>query len=448
MRKLSRGAYEDTKGLVRAAETLLEVVVITLLYYAAFRMGYEIEHFVYKGKYVLMGVYGALLYVMFLNSDCTLFGQLHRLDLIIGQVISLFVVNFLTYFQLCLIANAMIAVGPMLLLLLAEIVVAVVLIYVYTELYYKLYAPHDMLLVYGNKRGIGLKIKMDSRRDKYNVSKLMSIDEGLEAVCQETRKHDAVILTDIPAQIRNDILKYCYRYRIRTYVAPKLTDIMLRGAKNNTLFDTPLLMVKGTGLTPMQRIIKRAMDLVLCGIAMIPAAPVMLIIAAAIKIEDGGPVFYNAPRVGKDGVDFKMYKLRSMRVNAPDLIMEDGSTYNGADDPRMTKIGAFMRKTSLDEMPQFFNVLLGDMSVVGPRPDLRRETELYEGEEGLKLSVKPGITGYAAVYGRNSLPWKQRLSLDVYYVKHVSFLLDVKVFFRTFATVLGQEGIYVEEDES
>ena len=152
--------------------------------------------------------------------------------------------------------------------------------------------------------------------------------------------------------------------------------------------------------------------------------------------------------MGKDGVDFKMYKLRSMRVNAPDLIMEDGSTYNGADDPRMTKIGAFMRKTSLDEMPQFFNVLLGDMSVVGPRPDLRRETELYEGEEGLKLSVKPGITGYAAVYGRNSLPWKQRLSLDVYYVKHVSFLLDAKVFFRTFATVLGQEGIYVEGDES
>ena len=136
-----------------------------------------------------------------------------------------------------------------------------------------------------------------------------------------------------------------------------------------------------------------------------------------------------------------------MRVNAPDLVMEDGSTYNGADDPRMTKIGAFMRKTSLDEMPQFLNVLKGDMSVVGPRPDLRRETELYEGEEGLKLSVKPGITGYAAVYGRNSLPWKKRLALDVYYVKHVNFLLDVKVFFRTFATVLGQEGIYVEGEE-
>lgn len=191
---------------------------------------------------------------------------------------------------------------------------------------------------------------------------------------------------------------------------------------------------------------KRVLD-ILIGLVALPFVLIIIaVLAPIIKHEDSGPVFYNAPRVGKDGVDFKMYKLRSMRVNAPDLVMEDGSTYNGADDPRMTKIGAFMRKTSLDEMPQFLNVLKGDMSVVGPRPDLRRETELYEGEEGLKLSVKPGITGYAAVYGRNSLPWKQRLSLDVHYVKHISFWLDVKVFFRTFATVFAQEGIYVEED--
>ena len=193
---------------------------------------------------------------------------------------------------------------------------------------------------------------------------------------------------------------------------------------------------------------KRVLD-ILIGLVALPFVLIIIaVLAPIIKREDAGPVFYNAPRVGKDGVDFKMYKLRSMRVNAPDLVMEDGSTYNGADDPRMTKIGAFMRKTSLDEMPQFLNVLKGDMSVEGPRPDLRRETELYEGEEGLKLSVKPGITGYAAVYGRNSLPWKQRLSLDVYYVKHVSFWLDVKVFFRTFATVFAQEGIYVEDGDA
>lgn len=197
-----------------------------------------------------------------------------------------------------------------------------------------------------------------------------------------------------------------------------------------------------------QHVFKRLLDIVIGVIALVPVCLVILIFGIAIKLEDGGPVFYNAPRVGKDGRDFIMYKLRSMRVNAPDLVMEDGSTYNGADDPRMTKVGALLRKTSLDELPQFLNVLKGDMSVVGPRPDLRRETELYTGEEGLKLTVKPGITGYAAVMGRNSLPWHDRLALDVYYVKHISFALDAKVFFRTFATVFKQEGIYVEGDDN
>lgn len=197
-----------------------------------------------------------------------------------------------------------------------------------------------------------------------------------------------------------------------------------------------------------QHVFKRLLDIVIGIIALVPVCLVILIFGIAIKLEDRGPVFYNAPRVGKDGRDFIMYKLRSMRVNAPDLVMEDGSTYNGADDPRMTKVGALLRKTSLDELPQFLNVLKGDMSVIGPRPDLRRETELYTGEEGLKLTVKPGITGYAAVMGRNSLPWHDRLALDVYYVKHISLALDAKVFFRTFATVFKQEGIYVEGDDN
>lgn len=196
-----------------------------------------------------------------------------------------------------------------------------------------------------------------------------------------------------------------------------------------------------------ERFGKRACDLAVGIVALPIVLLIIAVLAPFIHFEDKGPVFYNAPRVGKDGRDFKMYKLRSMRVNAPDLVMEDGSTYNGADDPRMTRVGAFMRKTSLDEMPQFLNVLKGDMSVVGPRPDLRRETELYQGDESLKLTVKPGITGYAAVYGRNSLPWHDRLALDVFYVRNMSFAMDAKVFFKTFATVFKQEGVFVEDAE-
>ena len=193
------------------------------------------------------------------------------------------------------------------------------------------------------------------------------------------------------------------------------------------------------------RVVKRMLDIII-SLLMMPFLLLFIVVfGLVIWLEDHGPVFYNAPRMGKDFVPFKMYKFRSMKVNAPDLVMEDGSTYNGADDPRMTRVGAFMRRASIDEFPQFLNVLKGDMSVIGPRPDLERETELYEGNEADKLLVRPGITGWAAVSGRNAIQWRDRLKLDVEYVHNVSFAFDVKVFFLTFKTIFSQEGIFVEE---
>jgi lipopolysaccharide/colanic/teichoic acid biosynthesis glycosyltransferase len=194
-------------------------------------------------------------------------------------------------------------------------------------------------------------------------------------------------------------------------------------------------------------VVKRILDLALGLIALPFVVLEFIIIAPFVYHEDKGPVFYNAPRIGKDGKSFLMYKYRSMYVDAPDLKMEDGSTYNGADDPRQTKIGAFLRKTSLDELPQVLNVLKGEMSFIGPRPDLSEEAALYEGNEGHKLLVKPGISGYAQVYGRNAIAWHDRLALDVYYVEHQSFFLDVRIFFKTFAVVFAQEGVYVKEEK-
>ena len=439
MRKISRGAYEDTKGFVRAAETLFEVLVMTVLYYIVWRNGYPDGGFVYKGKYVLMGVYGVLLYIFFQNSDCTMFGQLHRMDLIIGQFIALFLVNFVTYFQLCLIANQMITAVPLLILFGIEAVMAIVLIYAYTGLYYKLYAPHDMLLIYGNKRGVGLKIKMDSRRDKYNISKLICIDAGFDAICEEIRKHDAVILNDVPAQIRNDILKFCYRYRVRTYVAPKLTDIMIRGARNNTLFDTPLLLVKGTGLTPAQRIAKRTMDIVLCSIAMIVAAPVMLIVAAAIKLEDGGPVFYKQKRLTRGGREFEILKFRSMIVDAEKYA---GAVLATDNDPRITKVGKVIRATRLDEIPQILNILKGDMSIVGPRPERKVIADEYckdIPEFAYRLKVRGGLTGYAQIYGKYNTSAYDKLRLDMMYIENYSLLLDIKLIILTLRIIFSKD---------
>jgi lipopolysaccharide/colanic/teichoic acid biosynthesis glycosyltransferase len=193
--------------------------------------------------------------------------------------------------------------------------------------------------------------------------------------------------------------------------------------------------------------IKRLFDIVLSVVALPFVALEFVIVAPIIYHEDRGSVFYNAPRIGRGGKPFIMYKYRSMFMNAPDLKMEDGSTYNGADDPRQTKIGAFLRKTSLDELPQVLNVIKGDMSLIGPRPDLAEEAALYRPGEERKLELRPGISGYAQVYGRNALAWHDRLALDVYYVEHQSFLLDLKVFFKTFAVVFKQEGVFVEDGD-
>ena len=439
MKRLSRGAYEDTKGFLRVAETLLEVLVLTVIYYFFWKTGYDMYSFQYNGKYVLMGIYAVLLYAFFQNSDCTMFGQLHRMDLIIGQIIALFLVNFVTYFQLCLIDEALLSPAPMVALFLVEAVAAVVLILLYTNLYHKLYAPHDMLLIYGHKRGVGLKIKMDSRKDKYNISKLICVDEGYDAIVKEIPKYDAVILNDVPAQMRNDILKFCYRFRVRTYVAPKLTDIMLRGGKNITLFDTPLLLVKGTGLTPAQRVVKRGMDILLSFIALVVAAIPMALVAIAIKLEDGGPVFFKQKRMTRGGREFEILKFRSMIVDAEKYA---GAVLATGDDPRITKVGKFIRATRLDEIPQILNILKGDMSIVGPRPERKVIADEYckdIPEFSYRLKVRGGLTGYAQIYGKYNTSAYDKLRLDLMYIENYSLMLDIKLIILTLRIIFSKE---------
>lgn len=201
-------------------------------------------------------------------------------------------------------------------------------------------------------------------------------------------------------------------------------------------------------MTMYKKYIKRLLDIIFSLILLPPVLLVILICGIFIKLEDRGPIFYCGKRLGKDGKIFKMYKLRSMKVNAPDLRNEDGSTYNSDDDPRLTKVGRIIRKTSLDELPQLFNVLKGDMSFIGPRPDLPEHINYYEGNEVRKLDVLPGISGYNQAYYRNSAEWKKRLQNDVYYVEHVSFWLDIKILFKTVESIILRRGIYVESQKT
>lgn len=167
-----------------------------------------------------------------------------------------------------------------------------------------------------------------------------------------------------------------------------------------------------------------------------------IVIGLIIKIEDGGSILYLSDRLGKNGKIFKMYKFRTMKENSLDVRNKDGSTFNAENDPRLTKIGKFIRKSSIDEIPQILNVLKGDMSFVGPRPDLSDHFEIYTENEREKLKLLPGITGYNQSRYRNSILWKERLKCDVFYVQNVSIFLDIKIIFWTFNSLLRRKNVF------
>ena len=192
---------------------------------------------------------------------------------------------------------------------------------------------------------------------------------------------------------------------------------------------------------------KRVIDLIACLIGLPLFLLVFIIFAPIIYFTDRGPVFYNAERIGRNGKLFKMYKFRSMYVNAPDIRLADGSTYNGEDDPRVTPIGRFMRKTSIDELPQFLNVLIGNMSLIGPRPDPPDWLARYPEEVKVFLTVRPGITGYCQAYYRNGADGEEKMQADVYYATHCTVWLDTKIVLKTILMILKSENVYKDVSE-
>ena len=194
-------------------------------------------------------------------------------------------------------------------------------------------------------------------------------------------------------------------------------------------------------------VIKKVLD-VGWAILMFPILSIFIVIVGIlIKLEDHGSIFYSSSRLGKNGENFQIYKFRTMKENAPDIRNEDGTTFNGENDSRQTQIGKILRKTSIDELPQIINVLVGNMSFIGPRPDLPEHIESYDESDKEKLKVLPGITGYNQALYRNSATWKKRLENDVYYAKNVSFILDIKIIFWTIKTVLLKQNVFIENEK-
>ena len=436
-----KNKFDDISRLICRIEGLVELVAITVIYYLVWRTNYRTDDspFYGKGKFVLAGVYFALAFIILYLSDGFKFGYLHMSDIVISQCISFTIVNVITYFQICLIVNHMVTPLYMLLLTIADACVSILMVGIFNKIYGLNNIPQKMVLIYGSDNAVDIKFKMDTRLDKYQITTIANVNRGFEEICAIIDEHDAVILNDVSAQIRNDILKYCYANEIRTYIVPKISDIALRGAEEISLFDTPLLRVDGSGLSPLQSFAKRVGDLVFSIAALVIFSPVMAATAILIKAEDHGSVLYKQTRVTKDEKRFEILKFRSMVENAEKDGISVPATNN---DARITKVGRILRKTRMDELPQLFNIIKGDMSIVGPRPERVEHVEKYCSlipEFKYRYKVKGGLTGYAQVYGTYNTSAYDKLRLDLMYIEKYSLMLDIKLIFMTLRVLLKKE---------
>lgn len=438
MTKNNNSGY-NVKRAVVFLNAMFNVALYTSIFGFVWENIYNNQFFYMNGNIILYTVYAVILFIFMEVYGGFRIGSQRITDSVTTQTLSLLFTDIIAYLQICLVWRKMLNPLP----LLASFGVSFV-ICIFWSLYIhrnfaKLFPPKRMIIVYGSRSAVSLVEKMSLRMDKYIICSSVSVTEGFEKIVEKIKDFDAVIICDTPNQIRNDILKYCFSNKILTYITPKISDIIIRGAENLHAFDTPLLLCRNFGINLEQRIFKRAMDIVMSALGIIVLSPVMLVCAAVIKCYDGGPVFYKQERLTLNGKVFKLIKFRSMIVNAE----SDGvARLASAGDKRITPVGDFMRKTRLDEIPQLFNILRGDMSVVGPRPERPEIARQYEEdmpEFGFRLNVKAGLTGFAQVMGKyNTTPY-DKLKLDLMYIENFSLLLDIKMLFLTVKTIFIPE---------
>lgn len=392
-----------------------------------------------RGHWAMIGLYLLMVYFFTKVFGGYKIGYLRVMDVCLSHILALALANTVDYFIMVLACRVYVRTEPLILLNFAEYLVVVPWIILVRRLYTKLYPPKQLLVVYGEYSPDELIYKINTRKDKYNVCASLSCYVGYETLYKTIMQYEAVVLCDLPAEIRNQIMKYCYQESVRVYVTPKISDILLSSADDIHLFDTPLLLMRNQGLTIDQRFFKRIQDIVISSVCIVLLSPLMLLIALAIKLYDGGPVFYKQKRYTRDEEVFDILKFRSMAVHDESV---DGTQITRKKDKRVTPIGKVLRRTHLDELPQLFNILKGEMSVVGPRAEWVNTTDKYVKvvpEFILRLKVKAGLTGYAQVYGKYSTTPYDKAKLDITYIENYSFWLDLKLILLTVKILFDRE---------
>ena len=425
---------------IAVAVILVQTAVFSSVWFHYYNRPAVIEPFHAWSNGVLIGMYAALCFLFYKLFGCFRTGYLRVYDMIFTQVPAMLCVNLFMYLQLCLTCRWSFGqhIGPMFMLSMIDLGLVLGWGLFSRWLYLKLSPPRDLLVIYGEYSPDGLMKKLSSQPNKYQIKEVISIEADMDLIKQKMLRCGAAVLTDIPSQTRNHLLKYGFEHNIRCYSVPKISDIMIMNASSINLFDTSLLLFRNSGLSIGQRFAKRTFDILVSLAGLIAISPIMLIIAICIKAYDGGPVFFTQDRLTQDGKVFKIIKFRSMRVEKE----QKEYCLTRKNDDRITPVGKVLRNIHFDELPQLINILKGDMSIVGPRPECPNLAAQYSQmvpEFGFRLKVKAGLTGYAQVFGKyNTTPY-DKLKLDLSYIQKYSFWLDLRLIFMTFKILFQKE---------
>lgn len=413
-----------------------------------------LQNIYFRGTIVQVAIYTVIL-ILFSNMYGGMrLGYLKNVELIFSQVFATLMADACIYAQISMMARTPFAPKMFIMMFLEQTITVIFYVQLANNLYRRLFPPRKLLLIHGDRPIEDICLKFDSRKDKYSITKYVHFREGLEKIRKEIQESydsgecNAVVIWDISVEERNQLLKFCYARSIRVYLMPKLTDVILMGSEQLHIFDSPILLNREYQMTMDQRIIKRFIDFVCSLLLLIITSPIILVTAIAIKLYDGGPVLYKQIRCTRNEKEFYIMKFRSMRTDAE----KDGvARLARKNDDRITPIGHFIRKCRIDELPQLLNILKGDMSFIGPRPErpeiIAQYVEIMP-EFTYRMKVKAGLAGFAQVYGKyNTTPY-DKLKLDLTYIQHYSVWLDFKLMLLTLKILFwpdSTEGVESEQ---
>lgn len=432
------------KGTVKAILNTISVILYTLLYFLTIFIFYHnnTEYDYGPRGYIVLLTFYLFILISFLNTFGSFkLGNKRIIDITLSNIMALFFTDFVAYFVFSLIEGHLALIWPHLGMLAIQLLFGIIFAYRGSQIVRFRFPPEKALLIHGNENYKDIVNKL-KKYQKYEFDIVKNVSEekldykNIESILN---KYECVITVEVNHENKKNIVKKCYENNLHVYDVPSIVDVFIKSGEVTNFIDTPLFRINRMGPSQLEKIIKRLIDLFGSIVLLIIGSPFMLVTALVIKLQDGGDVFFRQKRLTIDGREFYLIKFRSMIMNAEP---EGKAIRAKVNDSRITPFGKFIRSTRIDELPQVFNILTGDLSFVGPRALRVEEYEQNEKnfpEFKYRTKVQAGLTGYAQVYGKYNTTFRDKLLLDIYYIENYSIITDIKLILMTFATMFTKD---------